>query len=152
MLERFETVEQVLDYAIDRELNSHLFYKKLAALCTAPDLRELLENFALQELGHQKKLAQVKQGRFRRLNGDTPAFGLGIAEQIPDEIEPYPDMSMEEALLFAMNKEKMAYRMYLELALDARTEDLSDLFMILAHEEANHKVELSLLRRQIFTA
>ncbi len=34
--------------------------------------------------------------------------------------------------------------MYLELALDARTEDQSDLFMILAHEEANHKVRIEI--------
>ncbi len=147
---RLETFEQVMDYAIDRELNSHLFYKQLAARCTDPDLKELLANLALQEVGHQKKLARVKQGQFRRLDGDMPAFGLGIAEQIPDEIEPTPDMSLREALLFAINKEKMSYRMYLELAMDAWTEEISDLFMVLAHEEANHKVRLEIEYEQRF--
>ena len=144
MDEQFDSFEQVLDYAIDREINSRLYYLALAQKASSLELRELLTELADEELRHQKKLARVKQRQFKMLTGDMPPMNLGIAESLP-ESPPHPEMSPLEALRVAMVKEKFAYRLYHELALVAANEELVELFLALAHEEANHKVRLELL-------
>jgi len=140
---KFETFDQVVDYAIDREINARLFYLHLAHFSEDPELCALLESFAEQELNHQKRLARIKQKQFRVLDGDMPALDLGIAEAAPD-VEPYPDMSISEALVFAMNKEKYAYRLYHELSQKTDNPELKTLFAALANEEANHKVRVEI--------
>lgn len=143
MTDAFQTFEQVIDYAIDREIRSLLFYRTWARRVDDPDLRGIFQQFADQEAQHQKKLAQVKQGKCKYLHGDMPTLGLGIAEATP-EITPDPEMSVGDALLLAMNKEKQAYHLYLQLSANAERQDLADLFLNLANEEANHKVRLEI--------
>jgi len=144
MSKPFKTFGDILDYAIDREIDAQLFYRALSKRASYPELTQLFEQLADQERAHQKKLAQVKQGHFKMLYGDMPAFGLGIAEIAP-QVEPYADMSIGEALILAMNKEKQAYQLYLGLAQEAETDELAEVFMTLAHEEANHKVRLEII-------
>jgi rubrerythrin len=140
---KFETFDQVVEYAIDREVNARLLYLRIAHLSQDPELCALLEAFANQELEHQKKLARVKQRQFKMLDGDMPALDLGIADAAP-EVAPYPDMSVSEALVLAMNKEKEAYRLYLQLAQGTDNSELKSLFEALANEEANHKVRMEI--------
>ena len=47
-------------------------------------------------------------------------------------------------ILLAMKKEKAAYRLYLDLAMVAEAEELTDLFLALAREEANHKLRFEI--------
>lgn len=143
MTESYHTFEQVLDYAIDREINSRLYYLALAQKACSSELRLLLQRLADEELSHQKKLARVKRGQFKILNGDMPDIDLGIAGSL-SEATPHADMSVIEALQVAMMKEKFAYRLYHELALAAESEELEEIFLVLAHEEANHKVRLEI--------
>lgn len=140
---KFETFEQVVEYAIDREVEARLFYVRLAHMSEDPALRSLLESLADQELSHQKKLANVRQRRFKMLDGDMEIPDLGIADVAPD-VAPYPDMSLSEALVLAMNKEKFAYRLYLELSQETDNPELKELFSALATEEANHKVRMEI--------
>ncbi len=53
-----------------------------------------------------------------------------------------PDLTLEDALALAMQREKVSYRLYLELAAEAEEESLVEVFISLAHEEANHRVRL----------
>ena len=140
---KFETFDQVMDFAIDREVDARLFYLRIAQVAEEPVLRDFLESLADQELDHQKKLAKIKQRQFKMLDGDTPIPDLGIADVAPD-VSAYPNMSLSEALVLAMNKEKYAYRMYFELSRKADNPELKVLFSALADEEANHKVGLEI--------
>ena len=139
----FETFEKVIDFAIDREVNARLFYLRFAHASKDPALCLLLESLADEELQHQKKLARIKQGQFKMLDGDMPILDLGIADVAP-EVEPYPDMSVSEALVLAMNREKQAFRMYLELSEHTDNLELKTLFSAMANEEANHKVRMEI--------
>jgi rubrerythrin len=140
---KFETFDQVIDFAIDREVDARLFYLRLAHVAEDPALCQFFESLADQELDHQKKLAKIKQGQFKMLDGDVPIPDLGIADAAP-EVAPYPNMSLSEGLVLAMNKEKYAHRMYLELSQNAENPELKVVFSGLADEEANHKVGLEI--------
>ncbi len=53
-------------------------------------------------------------------------------------------MTYAEALILAMKKEKLAYKLYLDLAAAAGDGELADLFRSLAAEEARHKLRFEI--------
>jgi rubrerythrin len=140
-MERFESVEEVLEFAIAREMESQDFYMKLAERIENPVMQKVFENFASEELGHTMKLEAVKRGHI--LLGEEEVKSLDIADYVVD-VEPRPDMDYAEALVVAMKKEKAAYRLYLDLAAAAEDEELTDMFLLLAQEEAKHKLRFEI--------
>ena len=53
-------------------------------------------------------------------------------------------MDYVDALVLAMKNEKAAYRMYVDLAAISLTQELTDMFLALAAEEAKHKLRFEL--------
>lgn len=142
MDERFSTIEEILDFAIADEMKAHDFYIALAGRMAKTEMQKVFEQFATEELGHKMKLEAAKAGELV-LNADDEPPGLNIAEYVVD-VEPEPDMSYIEALLLAMKKEKAAYRLYIDLAATGIDEELTDMFLALAAEEAKHKLRFEL--------
>jgi len=140
-MENFSTVEQILNFAIEREVEAHDFYQQLADQVKNPAMQKVLREFAIEELGHKLKLEAVKASEIQ-LNQQQTAT-LGIAEQAI-ELEPSQDMNYADMLLLAMKREKAFYRLYLNLSAAAEVEDLRDMFLALAQEEAKHKLRLEI--------
>lgn len=61
-MEKFSSVEEILDFAIEREIEANKFYTELAERMERPEMRKVFEDFAKEELGHKTKLEAVKQG------------------------------------------------------------------------------------------
>ncbi len=137
----FKSANDVLDYAIARETDAYNLYTGMAPRVTKPDVRAAIENFALDEVRHRIRLEAIKAGEtaFR----EEEVGSLGIADTLPD-MQPYPDMSYTELLIFAMNKEKLAFRTYTNLAAIAKKADVRDTLLRLAQEEAEHKLRLEI--------
>ena len=53
-------------------------------------------------------------------------------------------MTYQDALILAMNKEKSAFRLYLNLSERAPNQETKDLFMSLAQEESKHKLRFEI--------
>ena len=144
MAERFESVEAVLDFAIAGEIEANLFYRDLAAKATVPAMKQAFLEFAREEAAHQAKLEAVRQGN---LSFGAGAAGkvqsLGLADYLVASV-PKADMTYAEALILAMKKEKAAYKLYMDLATVAEAEELTDLFLSLAAEEAKHKLRFEI--------
>ena len=141
-LESFQTAEDALDFAISEEEGAVAFYTQLAGNTTQKAIRELLLEFAEEERGHKQKLLGVKAGQ-RMLRVDDKVRDLKIADYLTD-VQPRSDVTYQDALIIAMKKEKAAYAMYLDLAEAAPDQELAELFLGLAHEEANHKLRFEL--------
>ncbi|MHC4085742.1 MAG: ferritin family protein [Planctomycetota bacterium] len=137
----FESVEEVLDFAIAREIEARDFYLKLAERMENPAMQKVFENFATEELGHKYKLEAFKRGDISLVPQQVQS--LDIADYVVD-VEPQPDMDYAEALVLAMRKEKAAYRLYLDLAAVGEDEELTDMFLSLAQEEAKHKLRFEI--------
>lgn len=140
-MEHFESAEEILEFAIEREVESHDFYMRLAESVERPLMRKVFEDFAAEELGHKAKLEAAKRGQI--LLGQPQVQSLGIADYLVD-VEPKAEMSYQDALVLAMKKEKAAYRLYLDLAAIAEAEELTDMFLSLAQEEAKHKLRFEI--------
>lgn len=140
-MDHFESAEEILDFAIEREIESQDFYILMAERMENPKMQKVFEKFAAEELGHKMKLEAVKHGEI--LLGQKEIMSLGIADYVVD-VEPRPDMDYAEALVLAMRREKAAYRLYLDLAAVAEDEGLTDTFLSLAQEEAKHKLRFEI--------
>ncbi len=143
MIERFESVDAILDFAIANEEEAYQFYSDFAARMDVPAMKAVFEEFAREEQGHKAKLEAVKRGAYSFGRGTEKVLDLGLADYLVSP-EPKTDMNYTEALILAMKKEKAAYRLYLDLAAAAEAEDLTDLFMNLAAEEAKHKLRFEI--------
>lgn len=138
---QFESVEEVLEFAIAREIESRDFYMKLAERMENPVMQKVFENIATEELGHKLKLEAINRGEILLVPQQVQS--LDIADYVVD-VEPQPDMDYAEALVLAMRKEKAAYRLYLDLAAVGEDEELTDMFLSLAQEEARHKLRFEI--------
>ena len=143
MVERFENVEAVLDFAIAGEIEANLFYRNLAAKASVPAMKQAFLEFAREEAGHQAKLEAVRKGDYSFGSGAAQVQSLGLADYLVPSL-PKADMTYAEALILAMKKEKAAYKLYMDLATVAEAEELTDLFLSLAAEEARHKLRFEI--------
>lgn len=140
-MERFGSVDEILDFAVTREVEANKFYTELAGRMENPAMRKVFESFAIEELGHKMKLEAVKAGEFELREEQVQS--LEIADYVV-EGEVRPDMSYADALVLAMKKEKASYRLYIDLAAAAEAEELTDMFLALAQEEAKHKLRFEI--------
>lgn len=134
--------EQILEFAIEREQEAADFYRDLAARSSSGVMRDVFEQFAAEEDRHREKLRAVKSGD-RGLGSSTRIRDLSIADYLVEQ-KPYPEMTYQDALVLAMQKEKAAFKLYTELAGLAEDPALKDLFLGLAQEEAKHKLRFEL--------
>jgi rubrerythrin len=141
-MKQWNTIEDVLDFAIDSEEESVQFYTRLAGRTDKPWMRAVFEGFAREEQGHKAKLTSIKQGR-----SDLPAPAkvqdLKIGDYLVDQ-KPDPELDYQQALILAMKKEKAAFRLYTDLANLASNESLRQTFQALAQEEAKHKLRFEI--------
>lgn len=138
---KFKTVNDILDFAMVREVEAHDFYMRLASLVTNDELRETIRGFAVDELQHRVHLEAIRAGEVAF--GHEEVGSLDIAESVVG-LDPYPQMNYTELLVVAMKREKAAFRLYTNLASLAENEALRRTLLALAQEEAQHKLRLEI--------
>jgi rubrerythrin len=131
-------VDEILDFAIQREQEAHDFYMDLAKKLDRPGMKEIFTQFAGEELGHRKKLEAVKQGK-RLLAAKEKVLDLKIGEYLVS-VEPDEDLDYQKALILAMKREKASFKLYTDLAASVEEQELKQIFLGLAQEEAKHKL------------
>ncbi len=135
----FGSVNDVLDFAIAREIEASEFYTGLAAKADVPAMKQVFADFAKEEQGHRARLEAVKRGEYSFGAGAKQLMGLGLADYLVAE-KPTAQMDYAQALVLAMKKEKAAFKLYADLASAAEDGTLRELFLSLAAEEAKHKL------------
>jgi len=139
----FQSIEDVLVFAIQEEAEAAAFYRGLAAVMERPEMRRALEGFAREEENHRAKLEAMKSGDLPVLSPGKDVRDLGIADYLVDA-EITPEMDYQQALAVAMQKEKSAFRLYSLLAEAAEDEEIGKAFRALAQEEAGHKLRFEI--------
>jgi len=137
-----KSADQILDFAIQKEEEAAELYNDLAATLAGPDMKQVFESFAREEMQHKAKLIEVKNGN-RIISSEKKIFDLKIGDSLVD-IKPSPNMDYQHALIFAMKTEKAAYKLYNDLAQATDDPTLKELFLGLAQEEAKHKLRFEI--------
>ena len=138
-MRNFHSIQEVLDFAISKEIEASNFYKRLSQIVEKPEIQKKLSAFALEEFQHKLKLETVRDGDGMLSHEDVGS--LDIADYL-DDVEPSADMSYTDALAIAMKREKAAFKLYSDLATIAKHEKAKEIFLLLAQEEAKHKLHL----------
>jgi rubrerythrin len=142
MMQEFGTIDQILDFAIGKEQEAADMYSGLAKVAAQQDMRDVFQQFAAEELGHKAKLLNFKK------TGETLVQPAKVADmKIGDyliDVEIEEHLSYQKALILAMKLEKAAYKLYYELALVADNASFKQLLMVLANEEAKHKLRFEI--------
>jgi rubrerythrin len=134
----YNTIDEILDFAIASEQGAVDLYSRLADNSRNSEIRDIFIQFAKEEMGHKAKLLKIKsEGIFE--GRPSTVTDLKISDFM-SEVEPTPNMDYRDALIFAMSNEKAAFRLYSSLAEQAPNEALKNIFHSLAQEEARHKL------------
>ncbi|NOZ85974.1 MAG: ferritin family protein [Deltaproteobacteria bacterium] len=137
-MSNFGSVDEVLNFAIEREQEAVDFYSDLAGKVDQEWMKKIFQNFAAEEKGHKAKLEGIKEGK-KLFPAEKKIQDLKIGDYLVEE-SPTPDMSYQDALILAMKKEKKAFRLYMDLSEQVDDPDLQSTFLALAQEEAKHKL------------
>lgn len=137
-MKEFTNITDILDFAIGEEEAAVDFYMMLASQSKNEDIRKVFISYAEEEMGHKKKLLEVKEQGIV-VFGNKAVTDLKIADYLVD-VRARPDMSYQEALILAMKKEKAAFKLYTALADRMEDPAMKQTFYLLAQEESKHKL------------
>lgn len=141
-MENITTIGEILEFAIEREAEAVEFYMAMAEKVKVPSVQKLFEDLAGEEMEHKSRLELevMKEGIVARTVGVLPeTVGGGLMVDISQVRE---QMIYTEALNLGIQKEKRSFRLYVRLAGLITEEELREILVSLAEEEARHMVAL----------
>lgn len=141
-MNQFDSVDDILDFAIGLEQDAVDFYKELATNAVSQDMAQVFEQFAREEIGHKARLKEVKEKGLYEME-PAALYDMHISDYLVS-VRPSPQMSYQDALILAMKREKAAFKLYMSLSERAGDPDMKSLFLSLAIEESKHKLRFEL--------
>jgi rubrerythrin len=134
-----ENVDEILQLAIDKEVEAYNFYMAVSNAVTDLRVRVAFEELAKEELEHKAKL----ELEVMKL-GQTIAVEQNPARPERNYIvsnDPSPlDMDYKDILMLGMAKEEAAFRTYVKLAANVHDKKSQEVLLTLAEEEVKHKL------------
>lgn len=136
----FQSFEEIMDYAIDKEKEAAAFYEDASKSEKFSGVKDELQSFAAEERKHQAMLEGFSEENIDHYT----------VENIPDlkrsdylvDMAYEPGMSYADILKLAMKREEKAFKFYSDFAKQATNQEHKKLFDILAQEESKHKLKL----------
>ena len=137
------TVLDILQLAIEREIDARQLYLTLAERVADRHMRSVLKEFADEELEHREKLELevMKLGKTINLNdraNDT------IQPDPDDEGRPLLNIDYIQILLLAIEKENAAFQTYVNLAGTINNPQSRETLLAIAEEEVKHKLRFEI--------
>lgn len=131
----FRTFEDVLDLAIQQEKAAQQFYSKLAVEVLDADVQLFYRTLVNEEKKHETQLRQLKRYPYELSEPDLQSLKeTGYLDAMPIQ----PDVTLVEAVRYAIKKEKSARMFYRTLAQMCERDELKQLFNTLADQEQSH--------------
>jgi rubrerythrin len=137
-MRNFETIEDIIYFAIESEIQSVEFYNRLSEAAPEGDTKLLFVRLMEEEKSHIVRLQYLLD---HQLENGFPELSHNYSESdyLP-HVTPAPDVDIAEGLIVAIQKEKAAIRLYSDLAEDIKKHDLNKFFLLLASEEEKHYI------------
>ena len=130
------SIEEVLRHAIQSEVETRVYFQKLAERAVVPEARKRLLQLADMELVHRAKLER----RFREILGKNAPDPEPVSIDLGPEIA---NLDLSRALKYALERERDSESYYRFLAERVPpTTELGRLFVELAEIEWKHKTDL----------
>jgi rubrerythrin len=135
------TYRDILNNAIQAEIEAHQFYQKVADTVEDAYLRDMFRDLSAEELKHQRILEGFREKADLAIHFvRTPDFHVAETLAAPEKLSI--EMKPADAITLAMKKEQQAMQHYTNLA-DACTDAAQQkVFRELAIMEQGHKTKL----------
>ena len=144
---KFENLEAIVNFAIEREKEAVVFYHNLAKEEAFSGTKEMFLEFAKEEAKHEKLLLEFKSKGFTQAMKDYKLKwikDIKRSDYVVD-LEYQKGMAYNEILMIAMKREEKALKLYNDLLKQADTPESQKVFKMLCQEEAKHKLSLETL-------
>ncbi len=142
-MKEWESLNDVLDFAIDQEQEAADFYAKLSSQVEHESMREALSGFAEEELRHKAKLLAIKETGASKLVSRQSVPDLKVSDYVVD-VDTASEIGYVDALVVAMKMEKKAFQLYTDMAALTEDEGIRQSLLALANEEAKHKLHFEI--------
>jgi rubrerythrin len=139
-MDKLNTDQEILEFAISREVEAYHFFLALAGRVIDPKMRQVFEDLAAEELEHKAKLEleMIKMGITLPDRQMPP--GRPRSDYIMSESDLPLDIDYADMLLLGMEKEDAAFRMFVGLIPNVQDEQSREVLLALAQEEVKHKL------------
>lgn len=146
----FNSVEEILEFAIGREIEAYQLYKYWAARTKDNPVSKVFEDFSKEELGHKERLELevMKQGSVVHSSEDVTAMKIANYDT---EGEKSLNIDYRDVLVLAINKERISFRLYVDLAMVVKDKESREASLAIAEEEARHKTRFELEYEEIMS-
>ncbi len=141
-MKTFNSIDEVLDFAMKSEQDAVDFYTSLASKMQNEEMRDVFLQFAQEEVGHKARLQRIKDEKLFDMEVEK-VNDLKISDYVVSA-RPSEDMEYSDALVLAMKREKAAFKLYTKLAERTKNQELKTVFQALAIEESKHKLRFEL--------
>lgn len=138
----FRTFEEVIDFAIDKEMDEIEFYSNIAERMERKNVKHLFRNIALEKTSRMLRLEKMKDLKTKPDMDEIP--DMKIAGGLENVDHNKNDLSYQEALIIAMKKEKAKFKFYSDMAEGAANKECQNTFLALANDEARQKLRFEL--------
>lgn len=144
---QFETLEEIIDFAIEREKEAEAFYLELLQEEALSGNRELFQEFAAEERKHVRLLKELKdKGLVRGLDSYKLKWIKDIKRgDLMVELTYHKGMDYRDILTLAVKREEKALKLYNDLLRQTEDPEAQKLFKVLCQEEAKHKLKFETL-------
>jgi len=133
-------IQDVIDYAIEREKESYRFYTYAAGRVKDNNLKSIFQELAEEEVKHRDFLEEfLSSGATEIKISDVNDYHISKTVDKPEFSE---EMSFLEAVTYAMKKEEESMELYKRLANSTDNPEKKELFLGLAKMEQLHKAKL----------
>jgi rubrerythrin len=141
----FESFEEIVGFAIEKEKEAVDFYEDASSRTTHSGAKKIFDDFAKEERKHQSLLEDIFEGEIKLSDYKF--------EWIPDikrsnymvDLDYEKGMPYTDILRLAMKREEKSLQLYNDLAEKTEKGELKELFKMLSQEEAKHKLALETL-------
>jgi len=131
--------EEILQFAIAREIEAYNFYLALAERVESPQIEKLFQDLAQEELEHKAKL-ELEILKSGKTISEEPQSLIPEHEYIISNDNAPLDIDYRDLLMLGMEKEEASFRTYINLLSKVESEHSREILLALAEEEVKHKI------------
>ena len=131
--------DEILQFAIAREVEAYNFYMALADRVESPEIAEVFRDLAKEEVEHKAKL-ELEVMKTGKILPATEKVTIPEHDYIISDVDSALDMDYKDVLMLGMEKEEASFRTYVNLIASVHDEDLREVLMAIAEEEVKHKL------------
>jgi len=138
-MEKVAPDDEILEFAIVREVEAYNFYMALADRVESPEIAEVFRDLAKEEVEHKAKL-ELEVIKTGKILPATEKVTIPEHDYIISDVDSALDMDYKDVLMLGMEKEEASFRTYVNLIPSVHDEESREVLMAIAEEEVKHKL------------